>query len=413
MNNLDLPEGRFCYSMIQNAAKFDEKFYDWYDWIERDSTRITDYLENNSGNNFVYIEFSYKELGKDEKWFKNQVRELEGDMLLVKREILLQWTYASNVSPFSEEQLTTLEQYASANEIFKKIYMENYIIQVITMPKNMYAKNWIMSIDVGGGLGIDGSAFTIIDPASMLPVMIFNNNTISIPDFADLIERFVNEYIPNAIIIPERNNAGIALIQILQKSSVSNNLYYEIREKKAEKTVENKSLFKISKNAKVKKEVRVYGINTNITTRDIMINQILFMIVNEKPYLINNKELFSEIRTLYRNPRGKIEHSQGFHDDLLFSYLIGLYPLLYSNSINKFLKNISDLTDDKVKNKKSEIITKRILSMNNTINNEENLTDKIINDFSRNIENNDELKHKSLSNKNLNDKISKIIDLNK
>ena len=324
-NNLDQPEGKFCYEMIQKAAKFDERFYDWYDWLERDSSKIIEYIEVNSANNFVYIEFSYKQLGKDEAWFKKQVKELEGDMLLVKREILLQWTYASNVSPFSEEQLITLEQYSSEKELFKKIYMNNYIIDIIETPKNMFAKNWIMSIDVGGGLGIDGSAFTVIDPSSMKPIMKFNNNTISIPDFAVLIEKFVIEYIPNAVIVPERNNAGIALIQILQKSLVSKNLFYEIKEKVAEKTVENSSIFKISKNKKIKKETRVYGMTTNSKTRDIMINQILFMIVNDKPYLINNKELFNEIRTLYRNPRGKIEHASGFHDDMLFSYLIGIY----------------------------------------------------------------------------------------
>jgi len=398
--------------MIQKAAKFDEKFYDWYDWVKRDSSRIVDYIEDNSANNFVYIEFSYKELGKNEKWFKKQCKELEGDMLLVKREILLEWTYASNVSPFSEEQLSCIEAYASAKPLYNKIYMDNYAIDVIIPPKNLFGKNWIISIDVGGGLGIDGSAFTVIDPASMMPIMKFNNNVISIPDFAVLIENFVNEYIPNAVIIPERNNAGISLIQILQKSSVEKNLFYEVRKKEAEKVVEQKSIFnEITKNKKVKRQTRVYGVTTSTASRDIMINQILFMIVNDRPELINNMELFQNIRTLYRNPRGKIEHQTGFHDDLLFSYLIGLYALLYSNSINKFVKNISDMTDNENTSNSSNNILNKMIEMNQEIIDPNSVSGKLIEDFKRNTENSslnsNVRKSRRISN------FQKILDLNK
>lgn len=304
-NNLDQPEGKFCYSMIQKSAKFDEILYDHYDWSVRDDSYIKEFIDKNSSNNFIYIEFSYLQLGKDENWLKQQIKELEGDMLLVKRELLLQWTYASNVSPFSEDQLSVLESYADKNPV-SKIMLNSYIIDVIKQPKNLINKNWVLSIDVGGGLGIDASAFTLIDPATYEPMMKFSNNMISVPDFAKFIELFVNVYVPNAVIIPERNNAGIALIQLLEDSTIKNNLFYEIKEREAEEKVDlNQSIWKSSNKKKTKKETRVFGISTTPKTRDIMINQILFMIVNEKPYLVNNKELFENIRTLYRNKKGK------------------------------------------------------------------------------------------------------------
>lgn len=73
MNNLDTPEGLFCYQMLQKAVKFDEE---WFDWSE---DKIKQYIEANSGNNFILVMYMYYELGKDEKWFKRQIKELEGE----------------------------------------------------------------------------------------------------------------------------------------------------------------------------------------------------------------------------------------------------------------------------------------------------------------------------------------------
>ena len=71
MNNLDVPEGKFCYDLIQKAGKFD---ITWYDWSEE---QLRDYLDKNSGNGYVFIEYHYTDLGRDEKWLKEQIRAMK------------------------------------------------------------------------------------------------------------------------------------------------------------------------------------------------------------------------------------------------------------------------------------------------------------------------------------------------
>ena len=74
-----------------------------------------------------------------------------------------------------------------------------------------------------------------------------------------------------------------------------------------------------------------------------MIEEILWNLIEYRKEAFNNREIFKELKTLQRKSNGKIEHSAAGHDDLLFSYLIGVYALRYeSTSMKRFLKVIAD-----------------------------------------------------------------------
>lgn len=362
MNNLDVPEGKFCYDLIQKAGKFD---ITWYDWSEE---QLRDYLDKNSGNGYVFIEYHYTDLGRDEKWLKEQIRAMMGDMAKIKREILIEWTYASNMSIFTEEQLDTLSKYAKGNKVHQYILLNNYQINVLEECNNLMYKNWCLSIDIGGGLGRDYSAFTLIDPVSYKPVMNFKNNHIGVLEFADLVIKFVTTYVPNAVIIPERN-FNSAFIEHIQKSEISKRLYYTSSDDKdyTMQKIKKTSIFKKG-NIGTGIETRRYGFLTDTAKRKIMTEEILYMIVENRPELCNNELLFDEMRKLIREKSGKINHMNGEHDDLLMSYLIGLFVLIYSSNKTKFFKNVSNEpvigADTKEPNKMS-INFKKVADFNN------------------------------------------------
>lgn len=364
LNNLDVPEGQFCYNMIRKACKLQD---DWYDWSEE---QLQEFLDKNSGNGYAFVEYFYYELGRDEKWFKKQVREMEGDMAKVKREILIEWTYASSFSIFTEEQLDLMSQHIHKENV-NTIYINGYKIDVVEQFNNLMYKNWVLSVDIGGGLGADYSAFTLIDPMSYKTVMKFKNNMISVLDFADLIIKFVQTYVPNAILIPERNNSGIVFIEAIQKTSVGKNLYYTSTEDKQAlyKIIEKKSIFNKS-TKKTKKEKLTYGFDTTTATRKVMTEEILFMMATSRPDLVNNQELFDEMRKLIREKSGKINHMLSEHDDLTMSYLIGLFFLIYAPNKNRFLKNISnEPVNEETKKEVSKEVKKfkEVASYNNEI----------------------------------------------
>jgi hypothetical protein len=337
LNDLDTDIGTYCYSMIQNSCEFDEAWYDW------DIKELRKFIKENSRNRFVFVQYTYEQLGNDAEWFEEQCAQLNNDLLKIKRELLLEWTLANDTSPFSEEQLEGIGEHAK-DPIGKFYVMKKYKFDIYSDMRNILKKSWMIGIDVGGGLRRDYTAITITDPKDMVVKAEFKSNGISVPDLSDLLIELVMTMMPGAVLIPERNTLGIALIQLLMKSPVADNLYYEVREKEGEKTVGDP---KAKTARKTKSQTRVYGIHTGSNsarngTRDIMINEILNNAVNETPFVFTSKNMYAEIRTLERDKKGKVEHRQGCHDDLLFSWLVACYAFLYGKSSGKFFKVLSD-----------------------------------------------------------------------
>ena len=327
----------FCYKMIEKAAKFNE---DWYDW---DDKKLFDFIDKNSGNNYVSVKYMYYDLGEDENWLKRQIKDLEGDMMTVKREILLEWTFASSQSIFDEDQLDILN--SNIKPIKNSIYIDNYKIDIIEDFNNLQGKNWCLSCDIGTGVGRDYSTFSLIDPSTFKQVMKFKNNLISPLNFADLIIKFVSKYAPNSVIIPEDNAPGVVFIEYIERSPVSKNLYYRSSKDPdpSIKVIKEESIFKKKTKLKLNKsETRKFGFHTGKQERHTMTEDILFMIANERPELCNNEELFNEMKKLIRTRTGRIDHRTGEHDDLIMSYLIGLYVLIHSTNRNKFFKVVSN-----------------------------------------------------------------------
>lgn len=338
-NNLDSREGGYCHRMIEDAVNFD---LSWYDFTEEE---IRSEIMK-SKNNFVFIQYSYKELGKDDAWLEKQKRDI-GNLLKLKREVLLEWTLSSDVSVFSEEQLTAVGELIDRNgEPLTKINLgNNWILNVYRRMSNLINKSWIVGIDLAGAMSKDYSVITIIDPKDKSLKAIFRSNKILVTDVIELLETLVSTYIPNAVLIPENNSISIPFVELMIKNPIlSKHLYYEEKKEKGERKIEDpkKSSTKI-----MKSKTRKYGVNTNATTRNIMINEILNYTVNNEPECIAIPEIFKELKTLERKKTGKIEHADNAHDDSIMSYLIAMYAFLYGNNMKKFIKITNDYTDGK------------------------------------------------------------------
>ena len=84
MNSIDTDSGQFSKQMINEACPF---IYELYDM---DEDEIHKYVDMNSKNNFVFIQYSWKEIGRDENWY-NAMRKQMSDRVKVKRELDLEW----------------------------------------------------------------------------------------------------------------------------------------------------------------------------------------------------------------------------------------------------------------------------------------------------------------------------------
>ena len=198
--DLNTPQGVWAKDFFDHAAKFHEKLYDW------PIDQVKEYVEANSRNGFIYIEFSYKQLGRSEEWFRKQAKALDGDLFKIKREILLQWNKSSDLSPFSEAEIIRLNDHVK-DPVTVLMINNIYPLKIYNSEFN-WRGNLMIGVDTSPGMSKDATAVVVWDPTIGEIVATFHNNMMDAPTLQEFLVELVGTYLTNAVVIIERNNGG-------------------------------------------------------------------------------------------------------------------------------------------------------------------------------------------------------------
>ena len=306
-------EGMYAFAVRNNSLKFDEQFYDFT------PEELHAAVDSNDSSIFVYIEFSYQQLGESEEYFKRQVRQLQKNWPAIRREVLLEWSNVNDNNPFGKEDLDIIQQYCRAP--IRTVLFGQYRQYQMLIYKDMDLRDGqIIGVDVSGGFRRDSSAITIINAKTTEVMATFNCNYISVDDLANVIYELVTKYLPNALVVIEKNGVGIGLVSRLVKSSIKKNLYYSIKEHVTEERTNGVTLMQ------QKAKVKVYGVDNSKEVRARMI-EILFSRVQYHKDKFISQILHDEMAGLtYKQSGGnyRVDHSPTTHDDQIMSYLLTL-----------------------------------------------------------------------------------------
>lgn len=307
--DLTTESGLEAYDTKNNATQFNEAFYDFTD------AELTDLIRKNQNSSFVYMRFTYKQLGRDENWFREICIDMKKNWAAIRREVLLEWSTTSDNSPFTKEDLNIVKGFI--REPIGEIMIRGFAIKVYNSIDKYSIP--IVGVDVSGGFQGDSSAITIIDSKTTNVIGDFNCNYISVDEFAKVIYVLCTQYLPNAIINIERTGGyGSSLVALLLKTSLKSRLYYEIKDKVLQERVDHGRIVKQTRKTKV------YGTDNTHALR----NQLMEILSERMKY---HKDKFvspvimAELESLEVKRSGRIEHSSKGHDDQIFSYLMALY----------------------------------------------------------------------------------------
>lgn len=307
-------EGVEAYSLKESATKFSESWYDL------SYAELRERLDCNNNSDFVYIRYTYQQLGCDETWFRETCRTLRNNWDAIRREVLLEWSEASENCPFRKEDLEIIRVLTKAP--IQKIPMlgGKYEFNIYENTFDIVHYPPIIGVDVSGGYNRDSSAITVIDSRTTKVIADFNCNYISIPDLAALIYELVTKYMPNAVVNIERNGGyGASVVSQLVTTRIKRNLFYEDKERVFEESFDKHGHIQSSK-----KIVRSYGVNSTKETRDLIMEILRSRVENHKDKFVSRR-IFDEMQHMEVKRSGKIEHSVNTHDDQVFSYLWALY----------------------------------------------------------------------------------------
>lgn len=303
--------GTDAYKMKEMATKFNENFYDM------SKEQLTELLSKNKDSSFVYIRFTYQQLGSDEEWFASIVIDMQKDWDAIRREVLLEWSESSDNSPFKKEDLDIVK--TLIKEPIRTIMLCNYYQFNIYEELNLKYPP-IIGVDVSGGYQRDSSAITIIDSITTRVTADMNCNYISTGDLSKVIYELVTKYMNNAVVNVERNGGfGASVLSKLVTTSIKKNLFYEIKDKVIEERTNSSGQM-----TQLKKKMKVYGFDSTKNSREILIDILRQRMEHHKDKFIS-PQIYKELLTLEVKRNGRVEHSVNGHDDQIFSYLMALY----------------------------------------------------------------------------------------
>ncbi len=319
--DLDTDAAQEGLAIIDAAAKWTEKFYDWTE------DRIKEYMRMNSENRIVYIEYNYKQLGDDENWFIEACVNVGNNPVKIKREILLKRMHGSSLSPFDIEDLQIID--GMKKPVIDEIFIDD-VFRIDIYRELDRSKTYLLGMDCATGIGIDNTTFTLVDPYDLRPVAEFASPWISSTKAAKLVEEFVVKYAPRTIIAVESNSIGNAIIEMLIESQVRHNVYFESPSDYSNDERLDRQGMLVLEAAKRRRR----GVSTNGNSRPKMM-QILETLVREDKEAFVTENITSQLMTLVTK-KGRIDHADGKHDDSIMSYMIALYVYYHGKNLSHF-----------------------------------------------------------------------------
>jgi len=317
-NFISVDCGEFAFRIRSGSLPFRFQFYDL------GPTRVRELMDTQAEYPFIYIEYSYREIGRSEKWFRTQCKELLNDRVKIKREILLDWPMSGEGSIFDEDELDELKRHEcqTASVLPIKVRRGNaptgleLVFAEVPDPTLPY----IIGFDTASGEGLDYTAAVISHPHDMRQVGYLRTNTADDEAVKAIAEHILVDLFSNSIAVVERNYLGLVLVNhLIRDARIEPRVFYLEKVKSTERTVG-----KGGRALVLKRKTRVYGVDTTAESREAMMRH-LFQIVQELPQLIRLSVVQNEIKTLHRKRSGKIEHRPGFHDDTLMAWLMTVY----------------------------------------------------------------------------------------
>lgn len=307
---LTTDEGQEAFTMKETATPFSERWYD----LSKD--QIFNIIDSNSNSNFVYIKYTYQQLGKSEQWFKDLCVTMRKDWDAIRREVLLEWSNSTENSPFRAEDLDTIKGLVK-QPIQTVLLLNKYELRIYEKLNLKYPP--LVGVDVSGGYQRDSSAITVVDSFTTRVTAELNSNFISTPELAMVIHQIVSNWMPNAVVNIERNGGfGSSVIARLLQTSIRKNLFYTIKDKVIEERVYGTAIHKKTQKTKV------YGSDSTKAERERLMEILRDRVEYHKDKIIS-PIIYDELCGLEVKKSGKIEHSTNTHDDQVFSWLWALY----------------------------------------------------------------------------------------
>lgn len=310
------------------AVEFIDQCVQWKDsYLDMPINKLQKIVHGNKRNGFVYVEHSWKQLKKTEKWYEKQCELVGYDANTIAREIDLKRISGNELNPLKKEHQT----YISANTLKPMMdidYSDN-LCPFFFYEKIHREYPYIVIVDPAEGLGADhdNNAVIVLNPYTLRTVMEYKSPYVSQPGLFKMLDKLFTEHLPKPCIIVEANK-GRELINIFTDSIWVDRLWYDADKLNA-KVVEVADEYGAAQQAAHIR--KAWGFDTSSKSRPQLF-RTLDVLVEEDIDTLCTEYVAKDVLGLIKKPTGRIEAGKGEHDDCIMAKLIGHF--VYNNATN-------------------------------------------------------------------------------
>ena len=322
--------GKYAYNKKESSLRFTERLYD-----VKDNAELLDIVMKGSNDTrMVYLEFSYKQLGKDEAWFRAKTAGKSREAIAT--DYLNEWLHGTGDEVIPRHLMDKL--------------LENVMEPISVTIDNGLVCNWwaqqavlddlafktipfIIGCDTSDNIGKDFTTLVMTNPRDMSVVMTTRCNQTNIVYIVEVLIALLKRF-PRAVFIPERNRAA-TMIDILIDRMKEERMDPFVRI--FNYFVESFGTVSKDRDLSLGSVRRQLGYKTTgaENSRHLLYGKVMTTSIERNYARIFSKVIVDELCGLTIK-NGRIDHATTGHDDTLIAYLLTCWFVMYARNIGQY-----------------------------------------------------------------------------
>src|SRR5574344_820726 len=347
--NPETKQGEYALRTLQSALPFTKRLYDC---DTRNHLLAIIAKSSSRSAPMLYLEFSYRQLGKTDEWFRINASRSGASQDDINRDFLNIWQCSSDNAIIPEairQSLLASKREPLYVEISDDFIVNWYVPQTDVESVDFRHKKMIMGSDTSENIGKDFTTFTMISVSDMAVIATFRCNNSNTMVIARFVATMLLKY-TSTVFIPERQNTGIVItdfvIEELQKNNINpyTRVYNDVVQNVDEDKYKNVNMYdynNIPANIRGMFGYRTGGAGSQ-TSRSLLYKQVMFKTLELNSTRVYDRTLVNEFVNL-TTKGGRIDHANGRHDDQIISYLLACYLIFFGKHLERYGIEASDV----------------------------------------------------------------------
>lgn len=327
-------DGSYAYGLMMESAQWNEKLMDAAD--EEELHRNVKSMTKSKDELMVFCSFIHTQLGYDDEWLRNRVREAKATGEDAERDFGNRWTSGSLGSPITPNQAEIIRNSEDKEpnlEIDSEFgYGLRWYVNYQNLGMELANRPMVISLDTSDAIGRDDIGLVISDCQTGGTIAAGDFNELNLFDFSRYVAKLMIR-LPKSVLIPETKSSARSLIDYLLVRLVEENInpFFRIYNSIVQNAVECPNDFDMIRGNRglhpeiLNKYKKTFGFVTGgsgTMSRNELYGRTLMSYAQYCGRGVRDSRLINQILGLViRN--GRIDHAVSGHDDLCIAGLLG------------------------------------------------------------------------------------------